>query len=367
MTVTTDPEIEAAAKMTPNQIDLARHALGLRDGIKKSYRNYFVAGTYHDDYPEWMAMAANGFAIQSDGRKNGDYTFWLTPAGATAALKPGEKLDPEDFPVTSTAASSVRGEGAAFGASYAACYHWPEDTAEHKALRAAYIQGAADSVSPPPSPQAVPDGFVLVPKEPTHEMVCAGAVNRDRLPSPVGELNTYNRAKDDARISYAAMLAASPSPPRASPVMDGKLISHDKAAESLQRLINSHFNQGTSARVSIPAQPDYDDDLILSRYIEQQRAAKLTLTPEAIARVREALDGIVLVCGRTGDAFTDFEEQAEVFQKETGWMRPGKDMPAAYAGDERDDREKRYAKYDAWVKTKLNKAREALIQRAEKT
>jgi hypothetical protein len=32
----------------------------------------------------------------------------------------------------------------AFGASDAACYKWPDDTPEHKALRAAYIEGAAD-------------------------------------------------------------------------------------------------------------------------------------------------------------------------------------------------------------------------------
>lgn len=31
----------------------------------------------------------------------------------------------------------------AFGASDAACYKWPDDTPEHKALRAAYIEGAA--------------------------------------------------------------------------------------------------------------------------------------------------------------------------------------------------------------------------------
>ena len=32
---------------------------------------------------------------------------------------------------------------AAFGASDEACYRWPEDTDEHKALRAAFIAGAA--------------------------------------------------------------------------------------------------------------------------------------------------------------------------------------------------------------------------------
>ena len=33
----------------------------------------------------------------------------------------------------------------AFGASDAACYKWPGDTAQDRALRAAYIEGAADS------------------------------------------------------------------------------------------------------------------------------------------------------------------------------------------------------------------------------
>jgi len=33
----------------------------------------------------------------------------------------------------------------AFGASHIACYKWPKDTPEHKALRAAYIEGAADA------------------------------------------------------------------------------------------------------------------------------------------------------------------------------------------------------------------------------
>lgn len=32
----------------------------------------------------------------------------------------------------------------AFGASHIACYKWPDDTPEHRALRAAYIEGAAD-------------------------------------------------------------------------------------------------------------------------------------------------------------------------------------------------------------------------------
>jgi len=36
----------------------------------------------------------------------------------------------------------------AFGASEFACYFWPEDTPEHRACRAAYCKGAADSRDP---------------------------------------------------------------------------------------------------------------------------------------------------------------------------------------------------------------------------
>lgn len=72
----------------------------------------------------------------------------------------------------------------------------------------------------------------------------------------------------------------------------------------------------------------------------------------------EALDGMVLVCGRTGDAFYDFEEQAEVFQRETGWMRPGKDMPAGGSGEDNNDA--RRIKYNAWVQTKIEAGRTAL-------
>lgn len=86
--------------MTPQQKELARHALGLSVN-SKSYRNRFVAGEGHPDYPDWLAMVAAGEARRRDGRKlpfGGDDLFWLTPAGAALALSPGETLDPEDFP-----------------------------------------------------------------------------------------------------------------------------------------------------------------------------------------------------------------------------------------------------------------------------
>jgi hypothetical protein len=49
-------------------------------------------------------------------------------------------------------------------------------------------------------------------------------------------------------------------------------IGHDEARAAAYRLVNSHFNNPDHARVSIPARPDYDDDLVLMAYIKQQEA-----------------------------------------------------------------------------------------------
>lgn len=85
--------------MTPNQRKLARHALGLPNEQRHSYRNRFHATTGSSDWQAWMQMAGNGEAKYSLSPK-GSLTdlFWLTKDGAVKALEPGEKLDPEDFP-----------------------------------------------------------------------------------------------------------------------------------------------------------------------------------------------------------------------------------------------------------------------------
>lgn len=72
----------------------------------------------------------------------------------------------------------------------------------------------------------------------------------------------------------------------------------------------------------------------------------------------EALAGLVLVCGRTGNSLEDFEDQAATFQAETGFMRPGKDMPMDSSGE--DNSEVRRAKYSAWVQSKIENGRAAL-------
>ncbi|MCW5705463.1 MAG: hypothetical protein KIT82_23130 [Bradyrhizobium sp.] len=85
--------------MTPRQIELARHALGLRPGTLVSYRNNFCAGPGHDDFEEWEAMVAAGFARKRSSAflPPGDVLFHLTRAGAERALLPGDVLDPEDW------------------------------------------------------------------------------------------------------------------------------------------------------------------------------------------------------------------------------------------------------------------------------
>lgn len=83
--------------MTPEQRKLARHALGLPNDQKRSYRNRYFT---HATSPVWVAMKAAG---EADGRANGPGDFWwLTIKGAELALDPGETLDREDFPETAT-------------------------------------------------------------------------------------------------------------------------------------------------------------------------------------------------------------------------------------------------------------------------
>lgn len=86
--------------MTPAQRELARHALGLTNGRRKSYRNHFVADPGSDDHEHWNALEKAGLA-RVQRRVDwigGCDCFWLTREGAVLALNDGESLDDEDFP-----------------------------------------------------------------------------------------------------------------------------------------------------------------------------------------------------------------------------------------------------------------------------
>jgi len=87
------------ATLTLRERVLARHALGLDGRRRRSYRNHYVVGS-GDDHAAWLGMAERGLARRRQGSDlfGGDDCFWLTRAGAEAALNPGEDLDEEDFP-----------------------------------------------------------------------------------------------------------------------------------------------------------------------------------------------------------------------------------------------------------------------------
>ncbi len=86
--------------MTPEQKALARHAIGLPNKRKMTYRNHFVTGEGSLDHPAWMQMVSDGNAWRRNGSPltGGDDLFGLTRAGAELALNKGERLCLEDFP-----------------------------------------------------------------------------------------------------------------------------------------------------------------------------------------------------------------------------------------------------------------------------
>lgn len=85
--------------MKHRQITLARHALGLPNDRRRSYRNRYFAPAGMDVENEWNDMVSHGWAERGDGIRS--IAFWLTRSGAEMALDPGESLDMEDFALTS--------------------------------------------------------------------------------------------------------------------------------------------------------------------------------------------------------------------------------------------------------------------------
>lgn len=85
--------------MTPAQRELARHALGLPNDARRSYRNRYFAAAGSPTADQWMAMVSAGEAEGGDpGHKVSSLHFCLTRKGAELALDKRESLCPEDFP-----------------------------------------------------------------------------------------------------------------------------------------------------------------------------------------------------------------------------------------------------------------------------
>jgi hypothetical protein len=81
---------------TPRQRELARHALGLTDGNRRSYRNRFYAPPKSENWWEWSALVDRGLAVFDPGDRMDLFT--LTRTAAETVLERGESLDLEDFP-----------------------------------------------------------------------------------------------------------------------------------------------------------------------------------------------------------------------------------------------------------------------------
>lgn len=84
--------------MTPRQKELARHALGLPNKARKSYRNRFLANPAGSDWQTWSEMVDAGHAEHYPTEGKPFDLFCLTRAGAERALEGKETLCGEDFP-----------------------------------------------------------------------------------------------------------------------------------------------------------------------------------------------------------------------------------------------------------------------------
>ena len=82
--------------MTPEQRKMARHALGLTEGRKQSYRNRYYVSLGSPDAAAWDDLVSKGLAVRGSDRER-SVMFGLTLEGAEAALESGETLDHEDF------------------------------------------------------------------------------------------------------------------------------------------------------------------------------------------------------------------------------------------------------------------------------
>ena len=96
-------------------------------------------------------------------------------------------------------------------------------------------------------------------------------------------------------------------------ILTDRLIDHGEAREAMQRLVNSHFNNDRAkcehARMSIPANPDRDDDLVLSAYIKQRRQ-----TSDDLQRI---LDAVLFIFGPEGLLKVDKHVKMERRAQET--------------------------------------------------
>lgn len=78
---------------------LARHALGLPNDQRKSYRNRYFANSEGRVFDIWCGLVEQGLAVGPEMATGISLArFELTDVGAKLSLEPGETLCREDFP-----------------------------------------------------------------------------------------------------------------------------------------------------------------------------------------------------------------------------------------------------------------------------
>lgn len=133
----------------------------------------------------------------------------------------------------------------------------------------------------------------------------------------------------------------------------------DLAAKSAQQAVKPEALRHEAAnRIN-----ELEDANMANLLFGKEQTDRALKAESQLAAARDALDGMVLVCGRTGASLEDFEEISEAFHRETGFMRPGKDMPMGGGGEHDDDI--RRDKFNAWVKSKIVAGRAALASLKE--
>jgi hypothetical protein len=85
-------------KLTAEETRVARHALGLPNELRRSYRNRYFVGRETPAGRTWAGMVERGLAAADVGAAPRTM-FYLTRAGAVAALEAGESLCRECFPL----------------------------------------------------------------------------------------------------------------------------------------------------------------------------------------------------------------------------------------------------------------------------
>ncbi|UXY14777.1 hypothetical protein N8I74_15850 [Chitiniphilus purpureus] len=78
-----------STNVTPYQLNLLHHTLGLRPDRREPYRNHFVAGPEHDDLADLEALVSVGLMARSPTPKfcnPTDMVFHVTEAGEVYAI-----------------------------------------------------------------------------------------------------------------------------------------------------------------------------------------------------------------------------------------------------------------------------------------